>query len=91
MSGDAGRLRAASRALSAEIDRVAALAADALLSAGRPASPAQQERFASTLRTAAVDETAGEALARGVLADDLDPTGFSLLGREGDVRVIMEE
>ena len=80
MSGDAGRLRAAGRALSAEIDRVAALAADALLSAGRPASPAQQERFASTLRTAAVDETAGEALARGVLADDLDPTGFSLLG-----------
>lgn len=80
MSGDAGRLRAASRALSDEIDRFAALAAAALRSAGRPAGAAQQEKFASTLRTAAVDDAAGEALARGVLADDLDPTGFSLLG-----------
>ena len=80
LSGDAGRLREASRALSDEIDRVATLAADALRSAGRPATAAQQEKLASTLRTAAVDDGAGEALARGVLADELGATGFSLLG-----------
>ena len=80
LSGDAGRLRAAGRALAEEVDRVAGLAADALQTTGRAPSAAQQEKLASTLRTAAVDETAGEALARGVLADDLDPTGFSLFG-----------
>jgi len=80
LSGDAGRLREASRALSVEIDRVATLAADALRSAGRPGTAAQQEKLASTLRTAAVDDGAGEALARGVLADELGATGFSLLG-----------
>ena len=80
LSGDAGRLREASRALSDEIDRVAGLAAGALESAGRPASTAQQEKLAATLRTAAVDDAAGEALARGVLVDELGATGFSLLG-----------
>ena len=72
MSGDAGRLRAAGR--------VAALVADALRTAGRPVSAAQQEKIVATLRTAAVDDDAGEALTRGVLVDDLEPTGFSLLG-----------
>ncbi|HKN37476.1 MAG TPA: hypothetical protein VJ456_00040 [Acidimicrobiia bacterium] len=80
MSGDAGRLRAAGRALAEAIDRVAALAADALRAAGRPVSAAQQEKIVATLRTAAVDDDAGEALTRGVLVDDLEPTGFSLLG-----------
>jgi hypothetical protein len=80
MSGDAGRLREASRALSDEIDRVAELAAGALQAAGRPVSAAQQEKLVATLRTAAVDAAAGEALVRGVLVDDLEPTGFSLLG-----------
>jgi len=80
LSGDAGRLRAAGRALSDEVDRVAGLAADALRAAGRPASAAQQEKIVATLRTAAVDDDAGDVLTRGVLVDDLDPTGFSLLG-----------
>ena len=80
MSGDAGRLRAAGRALAEAIDRVAALAADALRAAGRPVSAAQQEKIVATLRTAAVDDDAGDLLARGVLADDLEATGFSLLG-----------
>lgn len=79
LSGDAGRLRDAGRALAGEVDRVATLAGDALRSAGRPATAAQQEKMASTLRTAAVDDTAGDLLARGVLVDDLDATGFSLL------------
>ncbi|HET9770985.1 MAG TPA: hypothetical protein VFS16_08870 [Acidimicrobiia bacterium] len=79
LSGDAGRLRDAGRALSDEIDRVAALAADALRDAGRPATAAQQEKLAATLRTAAVDDAAGDVLARGVLVDDLDATGFTLL------------
>ena len=79
MSGDAGRLRDAGRAVGAEVDRVASLAADSLRSAGRPATAAQQEKLVSTLRTAAVDDTAGDALARGVLVGDLEATGFSLL------------
>jgi hypothetical protein len=79
LSGDAGRLREAGRALADEIDRVATLAADALRGAGRPATAAQQEKLAATLRTAAIDEAAGDVLARGVLVDDLDATGFTLL------------
>jgi hypothetical protein len=80
MAGDAGRLRSAGQALAGEVDRVAALAADALRSAGRPPSAAQQEKILATLRTAAVDEDAGDLLARGVLVDDLEATGFGLLG-----------
>ena len=79
LSGDAGRLRDAGRALAEEVDRVASLAADSLRSAGRTATAAQQEKLASTLRRAAVDEDAGNVLARGVLVDDLESTGFSLL------------
>ena len=80
MSGDAGRLRAAGRAVGEEVERVAGLAADALRAAGRPASATQQEKLVATLRTAAVDHDAGDVLTRGVLVDDLEPTGFSLLG-----------
>ncbi|MDQ1569033.1 MAG: hypothetical protein QOF96_3913 [Actinomycetota bacterium] len=79
LAGDASRLRDAGRALADEVDRVSGLAADALRAAGRPATAAQQEKLAATLRTAAVDDTAGDALARGVLVDDLEATGFSLL------------
>ena len=80
LAGDAVRLRDAGRALAEEVDRVAALAADALRAAGRPASAAQQEKVVSTLRTAGVDDEAGDALTRGVLVDDLERSGFSLLG-----------
>ena len=80
MSGDAGRLRDAGRALAEEVDQAAGLAADALRAAGRPASAAQQEKIVATLRTAAVDDEAGDVLARGVLVEELEPTGFSLLG-----------
>lgn len=80
LAGDAGRLRDAGRDLAEEVDRVAALAADVVQGAGRPASAAQQEKIVSTLRTAAVDDEAGDALARGVLVDELESTGFSLLG-----------
>jgi hypothetical protein len=79
LSGDASRLREAGRALADEVDRVSGLAADALRAAGRPATAAQQEKLAATLRTAAVDDAAGDVLARGVLVDDLEATGFSLL------------
>jgi hypothetical protein len=79
MSGDAGHLRDAGRALAEEVDRVAALAADVLRDAGRPVTPSQQEKFVATLRTAAVDGEAGDSLARGVLVEELESTGFSLL------------
>jgi len=79
LSGDAGRLRSAGRALADEVNRVADLAGDALRAAGRPASAAQQEKLVATLRTAAVDDDAGALLARGVLVDDLEATGFALL------------
>lgn len=79
LAGDAGRLRDAGRALAEEINRVAALAAEEF-QAGRPVSAAQQEKLVSTLRTAAIDDEAGEVLSRGVLVDELEPTGFSLLG-----------
>ena len=84
LSGDAGRLRDAGRTLAGEVDRVASLAADALRAAGRPATPAQQEKLASTLRTAAIDDDAGDVVARGVLVDDLEASGFSLLA-SGDL------
>jgi len=84
MSGDAGRLREAGRALAEEVNRVVALAADVLRAAGRPVSAAQQEKIVATLRTAAVDDEAGDALARGVLVEELESTGFSLLGPSGD-------
>jgi hypothetical protein len=80
MSGDVGRLRDASRGVAEEVDRVAGLAADVLRAAGRPVSAAQQEKIVATLRTAAVDDEAGDALARGVLVEELESTGFSLLG-----------
>jgi hypothetical protein len=80
MSGDAGRLRDAGRALAEEVDRVAGLGADVLRGAGRPASAGVQEKIVATLRTAAVDNDAGDALARGVLVEELESTGFSLLG-----------
>ena len=80
LAGDAGGLRDAGRALAEEIDRVAALAAEELQAVGRPVSSAQQEKLVSTLRTAAIDDEAGEVLSRGVLVDELAPTGFSLLG-----------
>jgi hypothetical protein len=80
MSGDAGRLRDAGRVLAEEVDRVARLAADVMRAVGRQVSPALQEKTVSTLRTAAVDDEAGDALARGVLVEELESTGFSLLG-----------
>ena len=80
MSGDAGRLRDTGRALAEEVDRVASLAADVLKAAGRPVTSAQQEKLTATLRTAAVDDEAGGVLARGVLVEELESTGFSLLG-----------
>ncbi|HEV8622893.1 MAG TPA: hypothetical protein VG034_00430 [Acidimicrobiia bacterium] len=80
MSGDAGRLREANRALADEVNRVAGLAVEVLRAAGRPGSAAQQEKIVATLRTAAVDDEAGDALARGVLVEELESTGFSLLG-----------
>jgi hypothetical protein len=79
LAGDAGRLRDAGRAVADEVDRASGLAADALRAAGRPATAAQQEKLGATLRTAALDDSAGDALARGVLVDDLEATGFSLL------------
>lgn len=83
MSGDASRLRDASRGMADEVDRVVGLAADVLRGAGRPASAAQQEKIVATLRTAAVDDGAGDVLARGVLVEELESTGFSLLGAGG--------
>jgi hypothetical protein len=80
MSGDASRLRDAGRDVAGEVERVTGLAADVLRAAGRPASVAQQEKIVATLRTAAVDDAAGDALARGVLVEELESTGFSLLG-----------
>jgi hypothetical protein len=92
MSGDAGRLRPAGRAVAEEIDRVSGLAADALRAAGRPATPAQQEKLAATLRTAAVDDDAGDVLTRGVLVDDLEATGFDLLASgSGDLSAIADD
>jgi hypothetical protein len=89
MSGDASGLRDAGRALSDEIERYAGLAAEALEAAGRPVSAAQQEKMNATLRTAAVDDAAGDALARGVLVDELESTGFSLLGgMSGDLSTV---
>jgi len=80
MPGDASGLRDASRAMADEVERVAGLAAGVLQGAGRPVSAAQEEKIVATLRTAAVDDGAGDDLARGVLVEELQSTGFSLLG-----------
>ena len=93
MSGDGrvgvrsapGSLRDAGRSLAEEVDRVAGLAADVLRAADRPVSATQQGKIVATLRTAAVDAAAGVALARGILVEELESTGFSLLGAgDGD-------
>ena len=76
LDGDPSDLREATRAEAAEVDTVAGLAAALLAEAGPPASAAQRERMAATLRAAAVDPVGGEQLARGVLPTELDPAGF---------------
>jgi hypothetical protein len=69
-------------AAGAERDAVRALtraAGDLLAEAGRPATDATLDRVASTLRAAAADDDARGQLVRGVLARDVEATGFGTL------------
>ena len=78
LAGDAGALRDATRTLNEEVDRVADLAAGELEAAGREVSPAIRDRITTNVRAAAVDDEGGRLLARGVLTEDLEATGFGV-------------
>ncbi len=74
LRGDASKLRPAGRAVA---DAVEALAAHA-----EPVSPAIRDAIVATLRAAAADTAAAHVIKRGVLVNELEPTGFGLEGAE---------
>jgi hypothetical protein len=74
--GDPSRLREARRAHDAEVDRLADLAVEVLVEAGKPPAPAQRDRITATLQAVAGDEEARELFRRGRLERDLEPAGF---------------
>lgn len=60
-------------------DALRTLAASASDVTGKPVSDAVEQRLVSTLRAAAADPEAAEALRRGVLADEVETSGFDAL------------
>jgi hypothetical protein len=72
----ADRLRKASEDEQKALNALVSAGERVLAEAERPASAQVRERMARTLRAAAVDSGAREALERGRLSDDLDPSGF---------------
>ena len=70
---------AAAAELRSALDALVRGARDVLEHEGRPAGDATLTRVASTLRAAAADEAQRDALALGVLADELEPPGFEAM------------
>jgi hypothetical protein len=60
-------------------DSVGSLLGEAAALNGKPLSDDVQRRLTSTLRAAAVDPALSGLLRRGVLADELEPSGFQAL------------
>jgi hypothetical protein len=79
---DAEALRESSRRWTAEIGKVVDLAMGSLQESAGAGAPAVRQTMVQTLRAlASADESVIEALARGTLATDLDPSGdFGVFG-----------
>ena len=75
-SGGVEKLREAQAALS---DALRTLTAAAPEVTGKSVSSSVEQRLVSTLRAAAADPEAAELLRRGVLPDEVDPSGFDAL------------
>jgi hypothetical protein len=75
-SGDAERLRGAQAELA---QRVRTLVGEAEQAVGRPLSADAEQRLATLLRAAAVDPETAPLLQRGVLAEEIEPSGFDAL------------
>jgi hypothetical protein len=73
---EADNLRQATVAQREALQTLTQRAHDLLTSAGQSATAQTIERIASTLRTAALDPTGRELLARGRMGEELDPSGF---------------
>lgn len=83
LAGDASGLRAASQNLQAVVTRLTEAAAGNL-----DAPDPQRDRIRDTLRAAAVEEEAGQALRRGRLVEELTPAGFGLGLGVGDAMAV---
>lgn len=87
--GDPDELREATKAEAGEVRALAGQARSLLAEAGRGGSPAQEDRLATTLRAAAVDELAADLLRRGVLTTELSPAGFGFGVGEGELPEVL--
>jgi len=76
---DPAQVRAALAEALRRVEELRGRAAQILTAAGHAASDAHLARVADTLRALAFDPAAGDAAARGWLAQDLEPPGFDLL------------
>ncbi|MBV8387013.1 MAG: diguanylate cyclase, partial [Acidimicrobiia bacterium] len=83
--GDPDELREATKAEAGEVRALAGQARSILAEAGRGGSAAQEERLATTLRAAAVNDLAADLLRRGVLTEELSAAGFGFGIGEGDL------
>ncbi|MBV8985192.1 MAG: hypothetical protein JO248_12225 [Acidimicrobiia bacterium] len=83
--GDPDELREATKAEAGEVRALAGQARSILAETGRGDSAAQEERLATTLRAAAVNDLAADLLRRGVLTEELSAAGFGFGIGEGDL------
>ena len=83
--GDPDELREATKAEAGEVRALAGQARSILAEADRGGSGAQEERLATTLRAAAVDDVAADLLRRGLLTEELSPAGFGFGIGEGEL------
>ncbi|HLF68737.1 MAG TPA: hypothetical protein VI503_05275 [Gaiellaceae bacterium] len=77
LGGDPDAFREALRELDDAIALLADVAVAHVAASGRPASEAMRQRVRELLRSAVADDDAHEALARGVLTEELEAPGFS--------------
>jgi hypothetical protein len=77
VAGDADAFREAVRELDSALDLLADVAVAQLSPPGKSASEAMRRRVRDLLRSAVADDAARDALARGVVTEELDAPGFS--------------
>jgi hypothetical protein len=77
LSGESGAYREATKALDRALDLLAEVALAHVAPGGKPASDATSRRVRDLLRAAVADEDARRALARGVLAEEPEASGFT--------------
>jgi hypothetical protein len=77
VAGDADAFSKALAELDTSLDLLADVAVAHVAPAGKKPSEAMRRRLRELLRSAVADDDSREALARGVLADELEAPGFS--------------